>query len=372
MSIKAQALIMAGGTGGHIFPGLAVAQGLEQAGWRVHWLGGEAPSMESELVPRAGIEYHALDFKGVRGKGWMRMFTAPFALMGAWFRCVRIIRDLKPQVVMGFGGYISLPGGLASSWCRVPLVLHEQNAKAGMANVLLSQLTDLRFTAFPNALKVSQWIGNPLRADFLNAPSPKERYRSRVGALRILVVGGSLGAKALNDVVPKALALLPEDKRPQVIHQSGAKQIGALQEAYREAGVSAQLLPFIEDMASALANADVVISRSGASTVTEIAAIGVASLLVPFPFAVDDHQTANAQFLVSKEAAWICQQNELSPEWLAHWIEQLSRERLEQVATRAQEQRNTQAVQRLCEVAQNLAEKQGFTFGLHLGQEQPS
>ena len=362
MTFKAQALIMAGGTGGHIFPGLAVAQGLTEQGWRVHWLGGEVPSMESEWVPRAGYEYHALDFKGVRGKGLKRMIVAPFALLKALVSSVRIIRAIRPQVVMGFGGYISLPGGLASALCRVPLVLHEQNAKAGLANVFLSRLTSLCFSAFPHALKGGQWIGNPLREDFLKIPAPQERYATRSGPLRVLVVGGSLGAKALNEVVPKALALLPPEARPMVTHQSGAKQIQALQEAYQEAGVSAELLPFIEDMASALSSADVVISRAGASTVTEIAAAGVASFLVPFPYAVDDHQTANAQFLASPSAAWICQQRDLTPEGLAKWFQALSREQLQEMATKAYAQRSTQAVKCLCDVAGREAANQGFAM----------
>ena len=372
MSFQAQALIMAGGTGGHIFPGLAVAQGLKEEGWRVHWLGGEAPSMESELVPRAGFEYHALDFKGVRGKGLKRMIVAPFALLKALVSSVRIIRALRPQVVMGFGGYISLPGGLASFLCRVPLVLHEQNAKAGMANVCLSKLTSLCFTAFPNAIKGGQWIGNPLRENFLKMAPPVERYRERVGALRVLVVGGSLGAKALNEVVPKALALMPEASRPVVVHQSGSKQIQALEEAYQACGVSAQLLPFIEDMASAMANVDVIISRAGASTVTEIAATGVASLLVPFPYAVDDHQTANAQFLASQSGAWIRQQSELTPEWLAAWLESLSREQLREVAVKAYALRSIQAVKRLCDVAQEEAAHQGFDCKAPLSEEHVS
>jgi len=372
MSLQAQALIMAGGTGGHIFPGLAVAQGLQEDGWRVHWLGGEAPSMESELVPRAGYEYHTLDFKGVRGKGLKRMIVAPFALLKALINSVRIIRNLRPQVVLGFGGYISLPGGLASFLCRVPLVLHEQNAKAGMANLFLSKLTSLCFSAFPGAIKGGQWVGNPLREDFLKLPPPDQRYDARSGALRVLVVGGSLGAKALNEVVPKALALLPEASRPVVMHQSGAKQIQGLEAAYQEAGVQAQLVPFIEDMASVMANVDVMVSRAGASTVTEIAAAGVASLLVPFPYAVDDHQTANAEFLTAQSAAWICQQSELTPQWLANWFESLSRDQLRDVAIKAYGQKSTQAVKTLCDVARGEAVRQGFPISAAMGQEHAS
>jgi len=352
MSLPAQALIMAGGTGGHIFPGLAVAQGLSQRGWQVHWLGGEPPSMESDLVPKAGFEYHPLNFKGVRGKGVVRMLTAPFAVLKALVHSIQLIRSIRPKVVLGFGGYMSLPGGLASFLCRVPLVLHEQNAKPGMANVFLSKLTSLCFTAFPSALKGGQWIGNPLRADFLQVRAPAIRYATKSGPLKLLVVGGSLGAKALNEVVPKALAMMPESLRPMVTHQSGAKQIQALKEAYTNAGVQAQLLPFIEDMASALSSVDVVISRAGASTVTEIAAIGVASLLVPFPFAVDDHQSANAEFLASHEAAWICQQSALSAEWLVQWLSGLDRAQLSEMAQKAYALKNLEAVEVLCGVCQ--------------------
>ena len=367
MSRAAQALIMAGGTGGHIFPGLAVAQGLKQRGWQVHWLGGEPPSMESDLVPKAGFEYHPLNFKGVRGKGFMRMLTAPFALVKALASSLQLIRSIKPQVVLGFGGYMSLPGGLASFLCRVPLVLHEQNAKAGMANVFLSKITPLRYSAFPNALKQGQWIGNPLRHAFTQAQAPQVRYADKSGALRLLVVGGSLGAKALNDVVPKALALMPEAMRPLVTHQSGAKQIQALEEAYKSAGVQATLLPFIDDMASALSQVDVVISRAGASTVTEIAAMGVASLLVPFPFAVDDHQTANAAFLVSQQAAWMCQQDALTPAWLAQWLSALDREQLSKVAQNAYAQKSLEAVEVLCGVCQAQLGSSSPDGSTHLG-----
>jgi len=308
--------------------------------------------MESDVVPKAGFEYHPLNFKGVRGKGFVRMLSAPFSVLKALIQSIHLIRSIKPKVVLGFGGYMSLPGGLASYVCRVPLVLHEQNARPGMANVILSKLTSLCFTAFPSTLKGGQWIGNPLREAFLQVHSPAVRYAGKSGPIKLLVVGGSLGAKALNEVVPKALAMMPESLRPMVTHQSGAKQIQALQEAYASAGVQAQLLPFIDDMASALSSVDVVISRAGASTVTEIAAIGVASLLVPFPFAVDDHQTVNAKFLSTQQAAQVCQQSALTPEWLMQWLSGLDRTQLSEMAQRAYALKNLEAVEVLCAVCQ--------------------
>jgi UDP-N-acetylglucosamine--N-acetylmuramyl-(pentapeptide) pyrophosphoryl-undecaprenol N-acetylglucosamine transferase len=231
-------------------------------------------------------------------------------------------------VVLGLGGYITLPAGLMSVLLGKPLVLHEQNSVAGLANKLLSSLARRVFTAFPNVLKKGRWVGNPLRAAFLHVPEPASRFAGRSGPLQVLVLGGSLGAQALNEIVPRALALIPVRERPLVQHQSGAAQIEALRANYAQAGVQAQLTPFIDNPAPALADVDLVICRAGASTVTEIAAVGVAALLVPFPFAVDDHQTSNARFLVDQGAAWLQSQRELSPEWLADFLQKIDRPEL--------------------------------------------
>jgi len=318
------ALIMAGGTGGHIFPGLAVAQALREQGWRVHWLGGRGqpgqPSMESQLVPPQGFVFEAIDFGGLRGKGLSTALLLPLRLLKAFGQSIQVLRRVRPDVVVGLGGYITFPAGLMAVLLGKPLILHEQNSVAGLANKVLAGVADRVFTAFPNVVKGAQWIGNPLRAAFLNLPTPEQRFAGRSGPLKLLVVGGSLGAKALNEIVPQALALLPPEQRPSVLHQSGTKQIDALRANYAQAGVAAELTPFIDNTAQAFADADLVICRAGASTVTELAAVGAAALFVPLPSAVDDHQTANARFLVDQGAGWLVPQRELTPQKLADML----------------------------------------------------
>ena len=353
MSTKC-ALVMAGGTGGHIFPGLAVAEALRDAGWRVHWLG--APqSMESQLVPPRGFAFEAVDFGGVRGKGLKTLAVLPFKLLRAFWQSLQVVRRVQPDVVLGLGGYITFPGGLMASLWGKPVVLHEQNSVAGLANKVLAQVADRVFTAFPGVFKTGQWVGNPLRRAFTEQASPAQRFIGRTGPLRVLVVGGSLGAKALNDIVPQALALLPAATRPVVTHQSGAKQIEALRANYAAAGVQADLTPFIDDTATAFAQADLVICRAGASTVTEIAAVGAAALFVPFPFAVDDHQTTNAQFLVAQGGGWLVPQAELTAQALADRLAGLSRESLLACAEKAYEQKKTNATREVVMACEELA-----------------
>ena len=348
------ALVMAGGTGGHIFPGLAVAEALRDAGWRVHWLG--APdSMESQLVPPRGFAFEAVAFGGVRGKGLTTLAFLPLKLLRAFWQSLQVVRRVKPDVVLGLGGYITFPGGMMASLWSKPLVLHEQNSVAGLANKVLAQLADRVFTAFPGVFKTGQWVGNPLRRAFTEQAAPAERFAGRSGPLRVLVVGGSLGAKALNDIVPQALALMPETTRPQVTHQSGAKQIDALRANYEAAGVQAELTPFIDDTATAFAQADLVICRAGASTVTELAAVGVAALYVPFPFAVDDHQTTNAQFLVAHGGGWLVPQAELTAQNLAERLTALSRDTLQDVAQKAHAQKKTNATREVVMACEELA-----------------
>lgn len=350
------ALVMAGGTGGHIFPGLALAEALRAAGWRVHWLG--APrSMEERLVPARGYAFEAVTFGGVRGKGPLRLALLPLRLLRAFWQAWRVVRRVRPDVVVGLGGYITFPGGMMAVLAGCPLVLHEQNAVAGLANRVLAQVADRVFGAFPHVLPRSEWIGNPLRAAFLQQPPPAQRYTQRSGPLRLLVVGGSLGAQALNQIVPQALALLPEHARPIVRHQSGERHLQALRSAYAQAGVQAECVAFIDDMAAALAEADVVIARAGASTVSEIAAVGVAALFVPFPHAVDDHQSRNASFLVNDDAAWLRAQAEFTPEWLAGWLQALSRADLQQRAERAWAHRKGNAVDALVRACTALAQQ---------------
>lgn len=327
-------MVMAGGTGGHIFPGLAVAEYLRKEGWKIVWLGNPS-GMENQIVPGRGIPFEGIQFGGLRGKGWMTKLLLPLNLLRAMIQSIEILRRVKPSVILGMGGYVTFPAGLAGVLMGYPLVLHEQNSVAGLANKVLAKFSGRQLCAFPNTLPGAQWVGNPLRADLLDLPNPEHRYADRVGPLNLLIVGGSLGAAALNEQVPKALALLPEDRRPSVFHQTGEKHLTHVRELYQSLGVRAQVEPFIENMAQAYANADLVICRAGAMTVAELAASGVASCLVPFPFAVDDHQTSNAKFLSDAGAAILLPQTELNPEKLAKWLTSLTRNELMQMAIKA-------------------------------------
>lgn len=348
------ALVMAGGTGGHIFPGLAVAEALRGRGWQVHWLGGPN-SMESQLVPPRGFPLETIDFGGVRGKGLVTFAFLPLRILKAFWQSIQVVRRVQPQVVVGLGGYITFPGGMMSVLLGKPLVLHEQNSVAGMANRILAGVADRIYSAFPNVLRKAEWVGNPLREGFLRQPPPEQRFAGRSGPLKLLVVGGSLGAKALNDIVPQALALLAPEARPTVVHQSGARQIDELRANYAKAGVQAELTPFIDDTATAFADADLVICRAGASTVTEIAAVGAAALFVPFPFAVDDHQTTNAKFLVDAGGGWLVQQRDLSAESLAAVLKNMSREDLLKRAIAAKKMEKTQATEQMVAACEALA-----------------
>lgn len=327
---------MAGGTGGHVFPALAVAEEMRGRGWQVVWLGAEG-GMETTLVPKHGFALETIRFRGVRGKGLLRWALLPLALLVAFWQSARVIFRVRPDVVLGMGGFAAFPGGMMASFLQRPFVIHEQNAIPGLANRVLAQIADRIYAAFPEALRKSRWSGNPVRAEIAAVASPAQRYAGRSGPLRLLVVGGSLGAQALNAVVPKALALLPEAERPQVLHQAGVKHIEALQKHYREAGVTGELVPFIDDMARCYADADLVVCRSGATTIAELACAGVASVLVPFPFATDDHQTANARFLAERGAAMLVPQPELTPERLAELLRSLDRRQLLEMAIKARE-----------------------------------
>ena len=356
-------LVMAGGTGGHVFPGLAVARRMEARGWRVVWLGNPA-GMEAALVPKHGIPIEFVRFGGLRGKGAATLLMLPFNLLRACWQSFGVLRRVRPHVVLGMGGYVTFPAGLMAAASGRPLVLHEQNSIAGLANRALAKIARRVLVAYPDALPHAEWTGNPLRDEFAALPAPHERYARRDGPLRLLVVGGSLGAAALNDVVPRALALLPAAARPRVIHQAGAKQIQTLHENYAAAGLPAaasadggiELVPFIDDMARAYADADLVICRSGAMTVAEIAATGVAALFVPFPHAVDDHQTANAAFLASRGAALTIRQSELTPEQLAAWLGAQTRASLAEIAGKARALAKPDATDRVADVCAAVAQ----------------
>jgi len=325
---------MAGGTGGHIFPALAVADRLREQGWQVTWLG--APdSMEAELVPKQGYEMALVRFSGLRGKGWLRKLLLPLNLLIALWQSAVAIFLHRPDVVLGMGGYITFPGGMMAAFLRRPLVIHEQNSVAGLSNKVLARVASRVMSGFPDVLPKAIWCGNPVRSSIAALPEPQPRYAARSGKLNVLVVGGSLGAQAINQAVPQALALMSEELRPNVVHQTGRQHHAAVVQMYQQAGVKADIRAFIDDMAESYAAADLVICRSGALTVAELAAAGVASLLIPFPFAVDDHQTHNARFLSERGAAVVLPQTALTAEKLAQWLGEQRREKLLAMAQQA-------------------------------------
>ena len=351
---KPSILVMAGGTGGHIFPGLAVAEYLRICGWKVSWLGNPS-GMEYRLVKSCDFPFEAVEFGGLRGKGIKAKLMLPINLARACHQSWKIIKRLKPNVVLGMGGYITFPGGLVSKLLKRPLVLHEANSVAGSANRALAKIAMRTLTGFPNTMEKAEWVGNPIREEFDHIAAPVLRYEQRQGPLSILVVGGSLGAAALNENIPAALSLIPPEQRPTVIHQAGDKHLLDLQKRYADLGVEADIRPFIEDMPSAYAQADLVICRSGAMTVSELAACGVASCLIPFPHAIDDHQTANARFLSDANAAVLLPQKNLNPQDLALMIQNLNRSDLKEIAVRAHALSKPHATQRVAEVCADCA-----------------
>jgi len=332
-------LIMAGGTGGHVFPALALARALKEHSCEVIWLGTRR-GIEARLVPAAGIPVEWISIGGLRGKGATTLLLAPFRLARALWESLRVMRRHRPRVVVGLGGFVSGPGGLAAWLSRRPLVIHEQNAVAGLTNRLLSRVADQVLEAFPSSFGAdhrTREIGNPVRLEFFALPAPEARFAARHGALRLLVVGGSQGATRLNAVVPQALAQLASRLPVEVRHQAGERWIAGARDAYAAAKIEAQVVPFIDDIAAAYGWADLVVCRSGALTISELAAAGVAAILVPFPAAVDDHQTRNAAFLVGQGAAVLVSELELTPARLAAELERLGANRatLLQMATRA-------------------------------------
>ncbi len=324
-------LIMAGGTGGHVFPGLAVADYLRQTGWHVVWLGTEA-GMELKLVPQHGYETEVISFSGLRGKRLAAWLMLPLRLLKAFWQSARIIQRVKPDVVLGMGGYPAFPGGMMASLLNKPLVIHEQNSVAGLTNKVLAKLADKIFLGFPDAILADQektvCSGNPVRFEITQIEAPEIRFQGRQGKLKLLVVGGSLGAQILNTVVPQALKLIPENLRPIVVHQAGTVHLESVKKAYSDLQLEEELTAFIDDMAKCYAACDVVLCRAGALTIAELSAAGVASILVPYPHAVDDHQTSNAKFLSSHGAAVLLPQSELTTQKLADLLSNLTREKL--------------------------------------------
>ena len=349
-------MIMAGGTGGHIFPALAVAEHLRGQGMNVVWLGSRA-GMEANLVAPRGYTMAWIQFSGVRGKGWLKAVTLPVELLIAFWQSARAIFSHRPDAVLGMGGYVSFPGGMMASFLNRPLAIHEQNAVPGLANRVLARLADRVMAGFPDAFGAAAviWTGNPVRQDIATLPAPDERYAKRAGGLRLLVVGGSQGAQILNTVVPEALALLPGPDRPAVTHQAGAAHQAAVAERYKSSGVAAEVVAFIDDMARRYAGADLIVCRAGASTIAELAAAGVASVLVPYPHAVDDHQTRNARFLADRSAAVLIPQRELTPQRLSEVLAGFTRERLLAMARAARAAGKADATSAVAMVCMELA-----------------
>lgn len=309
---------MAGGTGGHVFPALAVAEELRVQGVEVIWMG-TRQGLEADVVLRAGFEMEWVSISGLRGKGLASWLLAPFKLAWAMTQSLAIIMHRRPMMVLGMGGFVTGPGGFVACLLRKPLVIHEQNALAGMTNRWLSRCAAKVLEAFPGTFPAQTKVvatGNPVRAEIIALPPPERRMAERSGKLRILVVGGSLGAQAFNQTVPECIKGMMPDRQPEVWHQAGRRHIDAARESYQRAGIAARVEPFIEDMAAAYAWADLVLCRAGALTISELAAAGVASILVPYPYAVDDHQTHNAAYLVKEGAALLLPQSQLSTETL--------------------------------------------------------
>ena len=358
MSAPRTLMIMAGGTGGHIFPALSVAEYVRAQGWNVVWLGSRA-GMEARLVPPRGYTMAWIRFSGVRRRGLLAVALLPLNLLIAFWQSARAIFAHRPDVVLGMGGYVAFPGGMMASFLNRPLVLHEQNSIAGLTNKVLSTVADKVLVAFPGAFgersKV-EWTGNPVRAEIAAVAAPEARYSGRAGPLRVLVLGGSQGAAALNEIVPKAIELMPEARRPLVTHQTGATHFETVRANYERAGVGADLWPFfVEDMAERYAEADLLVCRAGASTIAELAAAGVAAVLVPFPYAVDDHQTTNARFLSERGGAVLIPQSELTPEKLAGLLATLDREKLLAMARAARAAGKPDATRTVAEACMRLA-----------------
>jgi len=347
-------LVMAGGTGGHVYPALAVAKALQRESQDVVWLGTQR-GLESRVVPAAGINMEWINVRGLRRKGLVAMFVAPIQLCWALIQSLLVIARRRPAAVLGMGGFVSGPGGVAAWLTRRPLVIHEQNAAAGLTNRLLARLARVVLQAFPgsfNSRVRAETVGNPVREDIAAVAGPGARYADRSGSLRLLVLGGSQGALALNRTVPAALALLPHNMRPVVRHQCGAATIDTAREAYARFDIDVELVPFIEDMANAYAWADLVVCRAGALTVAELCAVGLPAVFVPYPSAVDDHQTANSTPMTEAGAATIIQEHDLSDATLAAVLEDWlgSRDELRARAENARELARPKALERITEL----------------------
>ncbi len=350
-------LVMAGGTGGHIFPALAVANAVRAKGWKVVWLGA-AGKMETRIVPQAGFELETLAIGGVRGKGLLTKLALPWVQLKALLGALSVIFRHRPDVAIGFGGFTGFPGGVAMKLLWLPLVIHEQNSVAGLTNKTLAKIANRILFAFPSAFAGREGcVGNPVRDEIKKVAEPQVRFAGRSGPLKLLVVGGSLGAQVFNEQVPQALALLSEEARPQVIHQAGENHIEALQKNYDTAGVVAECAPFIADMAKAYSEADLVLCRAGALTVAELACVGAAAILVPFPHAVDDHQTGNAKYLADAGAGVLIGQQDFSAANFAALLKNMTRERCLEMAVQARKLAKPDATEHVVAAIEELAER---------------
>lgn len=352
-------LITAGGTGGHVYPGLAVACALQAQDIPVIWMGTKK-GLEARVIPDAGFEMVYLSVSGLRGKGITSLLAAPFQLAKALFQSLMIMLKVKPSAVLGMGGFVAGPGGLVASMMGKPVVIHEQNAIPGLTNKLLSKVSKKVLEGFPgtfSGLNNTIGIGNPVRLDIASIEHPMQRLENRSGRAHVLVFGGSLGAQALNEVVPMALGEIALDKRPIVRHQAGKDKENSTERVYEKMGVVAEITPFIEDMAEAYEWADLVICRSGALTVAELAAAGIASIMVPYPYAVDDHQTANAKYLSEAGAAVLMPQDEMSKTSLSDLLDELcmDRSKLLEMSIKARELAKPQATEEVAAICAKLA-----------------
>lgn len=328
-------MVMAGGTGGHVYPAMAVADNLKSLGWKIVWLCTEG-GMENRLIEGKGFDKATISMQGVRGKGLLGWLLLPIKLTKAFTQSLKALKQHQPNVVLGMGGFAAFPGGLMTRFLGKPLVVHEQNSVAGLTNKVLAKVATRLLVAFPAAFdKNAMLVGNPVRQEIVDIPPPESRFEGRRGALRLLIIGGSLGAQALNEVIPQAIAQLPEEQRPEVIHQAGTKHIEGLNKNYALAGVKADTKAFINDMASMYAWADFIICRAGALTVAEVSAVGLGALMVPFPHAVDDHQTTNAAYLQNGGAAWVIQQSELTAAKIVKILAELDRDNCLAMAKKA-------------------------------------
>lgn len=319
-------LIIAGGTGGHVFPALTIARALQERGVQVAWLGSRR-GIETKVIPEAGITLYQIPVSALRGQGLARWLFAPWFLLGALARSIKIVYNYKPDVVLGMGGFAGGPGCLAAWLLRKKLVIHEQNSIMGLTNKILARLADVVLTGFPLAAENTIYVGNPVRAEIAALPVPEERYKNHSGPIRVLIFGGSQGSISFNRVIPAALAELPAAIQPEVWHQTGESYVETTKANYKAAKLSARIEPFIKNMAAAYNWADLVICRSGAATVAELSAVGLPAILIPFPYAVDDHQVSNAQFLVDAKAAILMLQDSFEPKKLATLLTPLLKDR---------------------------------------------